>query len=173
MGRKGKSMSRETYKNRMEFFEARPGLRRVLIAADKVLTRISYIAYPLLLVWLAVQKDPQLLRAVLVPGISFVILSCFRYLYCAPRPYEVYGIPSAVPKNTKGKSFPSRHVFSAFIIGMTFLRFLPGAGAVLLVLGAVMAVLRVAGGVHFPKDVLAGAVFGLVCGLAGFYWMPF
>lgn len=165
-------MSRETYKKRMEHFQERPKQRKTLILADKVLTKISYIAYPLLLVWLAVQREPQLLRAVLVPGISFVILSCFRYLYCAPRPYEVYNTPPAVPKNTKGKSFPSRHVFSAFIIGMTFFRFIPAAGAVLLFLGAVMAVIRVAGGVHFPKDVLAGAIFGILCGFLGLWVLP-
>lgn len=165
-------MSRETYKKRMGYFDARPKARGALIAADKILTRISYVTYPFLLGYLAVQRNPELLRAVLVPGISFVILSCFRYLYCAPRPYEVYGIPPAVPKNTKGKSFPSRHVFSAFMIGMTFLRFIPAAGAALLVLGAVMAALRVVGGVHFPKDVAAGAVFGLVCGLTGFWAIP-
>ena len=40
---------------------------------------------------------------------------------------------------------------------------LPGLGGVLL------AVVRVVGGVHFPRDVLCGAAIGILCGAVGFF----
>lgn len=108
----------------------------------------------------------------MVPGISFVVISVFRYLYCAPRPYEVFDLPPVIPKDTRGKSFPSRHVFSIFIIGMTFFWKMPLAGVLIGAAGIFMAVVRVLGGVHFPKDVIAGAALGILAGLVGFYWIP-
>lgn len=98
-----------------------------------------------------------------------MLLSVFRYVYCAPRPYEVFDLPPMLNKNTKGKSFPSRHVFSAFVIAFTVFWYYPVPGAILGVLGVIMATVRVLGGVHFIKDVVVGAVFGIISGVVGFY----
>lgn len=106
-------------------------------------------------------------RVLLTCGISFVGLTFFRKAVNAPRPYEVFGISPVIPKDTKGKSFPSRHVFSIFIIAVCSLFLFPAVGAALCVIGVALAALRVATGVHFLKDVLAGALVGIVCGLAG------
>ena len=40
------------------------------------------------------------------------------------------------------------------------------AAVVVWVLGIVLAVTRVAGGVHFPKDVIAGMCIGIILGAA-------
>ncbi|MEU5028846.1 phosphatase PAP2 family protein [Streptomyces milbemycinicus] len=57
-------------------------------------------------------------------------------------------------------SFPSNHatLAAALAVGLTVLR--PRLAAVVLPLGAVVAVARVAAGVHYPHDVLAGAALG-------------
>ena len=165
-------MKKETYRRLMGLFGEDPAKRAALVWSDKVLTKIGYLAYPVLLAILAMEKHPQLLRAILVPGISVVLVSVFRYRYCAPRPYEVFGIPPVIQKDTKGKSFPSRHVFSIFMIAMAFLYFFPPAGALLCLIGVLMAVVRVLGGVHFPRDVIVGTLVGIGCGLVGFYMLP-
>lgn len=162
-------MKKETYEKIAEKVRSCEPIAKGIIISDRILTKISYIAYPLLLLVLLIKRDPDLLRAVAVPAVSFVLLSIFRYLYCAPRPYEVMGITPLISKDTKGRSFPSRHVFSAFIIAVTVFCFTPVCGTALLVIGTVMAVVRVLGGVHFIKDVVAGAVIGIACGTAGFY----
>lgn len=165
-------MTKETYIKMTDGFRGNQKRRKAIIAADSILTKIAYFAYPILLAVLYLEKEPQLLRTVLVPGVSFAAVSVFRYLYCAPRPYEVFDVPPVIPKDTKGKSFPSRHVFSIFIIAMTFLWHVPWIGALIGAAGIFMAVVRVLGGVHFPKDVIAGAVLGVLSGLIGFYWIP-
>ena len=64
---------------------------------------------------------------------------------------------------------PSRHIFSMFMIAMGWLVFWPPMGWTLLVVGVLLAVIRVLGGVHFPRDVLVGALCGIIAGLLGFW----
>lgn len=158
-------MKKETYQTMLDKIRNAPVLYGYVIWSNRMLTKISYIIYPLLLLFLATDKKPELWKAILVPAISFILLSVFRYFYNAPRPYEVFGIPSLIRKDTKGKSFPSRHVFSAFVISVTVFYFYHPLGIFLGICSLLLAVSRVLGGVHFTKDVLAGAVIGILCGM--------
>ena len=149
----------------------RASARRViwLNQLNRILTLSVYIAYPLSLIILFYLRDPRLLRCIEVPAVSFVLLSTFRKCFNAKRPYEVLDIQPLIRKDTKGKSFPSRHVFSMFIIAMSFFYLIPILGIVLFVFGMILGTIRVIGGVHFPRDVIAGALIGVVCGTIGFY----
>lgn len=166
-------MTKETYEKITDALRKRAALSKGINLANKILTYVIFAAYPCLLVSLFLQNREMLLKAVLVPAVSFAILSVFRRAVNSPRPYEVFGIPPVIPKKTKGKSFPSRHVFSVVIIGMTFLACFPlkGAAVFILAVAAVMGVIRVISGVHFPRDVIVGALFGVVSGIIGFYFI--
>lgn len=146
---------------------------KTIIILNSVLTKAVYIFYPLMLIYLAVyhltDRDPGFVPALLVPGISFVLLSIFRSIINAPRPYEMPGAePPIIKKDAPGKSFPSRHVFSIFIIAVTAFQVWPAAGILIGIAGVILAYCRVAGGVHFPRDVIAGALIGIGCGVIGF-----
>ena len=58
------------------------------------------------------------------------------------------------------RSFPSGHTASAVAFASGVARVLPGAGVVLHCLAATVAYSRVHTGVHYPGDVVAGAVLG-------------
>ena len=124
---------------------------------------------PLYLFMLFTDKNPWLWRAILVPAVSFVGLSVVRKIINAPRPYEKFDMSPVLEKDTKGKSFPSRHVFSVFIIAMTIFYEHPGAGVLLGIIGLLLGIVRVLVGVHEPKDIAAGALAGIVCGIVGYY----
>ncbi len=162
--------AKETYIKRMEYLREHPGRCRLLHRMNRIFEAAVFAAYVLLLAWFLLRKDALLARAVIVPLDGFLILSVFRWLIDKKRPYEVYGVPPAIKKETKGKSFPSRHIFSAFMIAMTYICLSPWplAGIALLLAGALLAWIRVASGVHFPADVLAGAACGVAAGLIGF-----
>ena len=137
--------------------------------ANQVLTGLIYFVYPLYLVSLFWEKNPLLLRSVIVPAVSFVLLTVVRRMINAPRPYEKFDMPPVIDKDTKGKSFPSRHVFSVFIIAFTIFVSYTGAGIMIALIGVAIAVIRVVGGVHEPRDVIAGAIAGIVAGIVGFW----
>ena len=145
---------------------------RTLVIANKVLTAIGYAMYPLLLVLLWLFDLPLLPECIAVPAAGFVTLSVFRYIYNAPRPYELGGPMPPTGKATKGKSFPSRHTFCMFMIACTWMLFQPIVGAVLLACGFFMAYVRVKLGVHFLRDVVAGALCAIAFSLIGYLIIP-
>ena len=69
-----------------------------------------------------------------------------------------------LPKKKKGKSFPSRHAYSAFVI--TTISFAVGTpiGIALTVLALIMCVCRALVGIHFVRDLVAGAALGIISG---------
>lgn len=158
-------------------------------ALNKALTRVFYALFILLpILQLAFGGSsglPWAIRTVVVAGVSFAAVTAVRALIDAPRPYEVLKSPPLIDKDTKGKSFPSRHVFSCFMIAMCWIAWSPGCdaawtpqagvgpaqvvGIALLALGVVMAGVRVVGGVHWTRDVVVGAAVGVVAALVGFW----
>ena len=79
--------------------------------------------------------------------------------------YQTWAIQPLIKKDSLGKSFPSRHVFSATVIAMLALTLNPWLGGAMLFLAGALALLRVLGGVHYPSDVLAGYAIGILVGL--------
>ncbi len=136
----------------------------------KGITLFTIAGYGLLLLWLLLEgRWRTLYESILVPGVSFAAVSVFRSLYPARRPYEELSIQPLLMKETKGKSFPSRHVFSISMIGMTFVRVNFHLAMLFFVLAVLLAALRVLGGVHYVRDVAAGAAMGILCGWLGFF----
>lgn len=169
-------MKKETYLALTNSLRQRPTLARIITRINTIITYSIYCAYPCLLVWLFLQitftapfeewLHSTFVAALIVPLVSFVLLSLLRSQINAPRPYEVFNVEPVIPKDTRGNSFPSRHVFSIFVIGTTSLAVTPtpALGTIILVMGVLLAVVRVWSGVHFPRDVIAGALLGIAAG---------
>lgn len=144
------------------------GDRRRLLFLNSCLTSIFYIMYPALVLEALLLHRDTFWKILLIPGISFLLVSLIRAKINEPRPYEKEDIIPLIKKDTKGKSMPSRHVFSAAIIAMAYLAVNPWLGAVLLVCAAASGCTRIVGGVHYPKDVLVGYLTGILCGILFF-----
>lgn len=166
------SMTRERYLQMMNAIRKTKYGITMIKWSGKGITYLTALVYLLCIGFLLWQQDMRVIPFVMAPAVSFVFVSIFRAKYAAPRPYEIYDFVPLLPKDTKAKSFPSRHVFSIFVIATVIVFVHPVCGSVLLCLGVILAVLRVVMGVHFPKDVIAGAVIGIVCGITGMaVWM--
>ena len=103
-----------------------------------------------------------------IPASGFVILSFLRKKINAPRPYEEWTIKPLLDRDSPGQSMPSRHVFSATIISMACLHASLTMGMICLTLSAFLGLVRVLGGVHYPKDVVVGYICALVWGVIFF-----
>ncbi len=169
-------MSEEKY---LRMYE---GIRRSWIGVhlinvvDLLITIVTFLAYPLLLLYLYSIRSESLTECIMVPAVGFVIVSLFRKSYNAKRPYEAMNIEPIIRKDTCGRSFPSRHVFSIFIIAMAYGRVDTGTAAIFMFLGAMLGAIRVFGGVHYIRDVLFGALIGILFGFIGFsviHWPNF
>ena len=110
----------------------------------------------------------QVLIYVFIPASGFVILSLLRKKSNAPRPYEEWNIKPLLDRDSLGQSMPSRHVFSASIISMACFHASLSLGIILLVLSAFLSLVRVLGGVHYPKDVVVAYICALAWGMIFF-----
>ena len=162
-------MTKEQYIKITEPLRKNPVRAKQVKNLNHILTGFVFCMYPLYLLKLLTERNTWFIRALLVPAVSFVCLSVVRKIINVPRPYEKFDIPPVLEKDTTGKSFPSRHVFSVFMIAMTVFYEHPGAGILLGIIGLLLGIVRVAVGVHEPKDIVAGAIAGIACGLIGYY----
>lgn len=128
-----------------------------------------FIGYPILLCYLLFTKDIRIIKVVVIPLVTFIGVTIMRILINRTRPYEKYNFTPVFPKDTKGKSFPSRHTASAFILSYAFLYINPILGIISLVISLVMAFLRPATGVHYISDVVAGILISSIIGILFFF----
>ncbi len=142
----------------------------LLRAFNRFMTVVMPIVYLTLLATTYFQEGlgKQVLIYVFISATGFVILSLLRKKINAPRPYEEWDIKPLLDRDSPGQSMPSRHVFSANIISMACLHANLSVGFILLILSAILSLVRVLGGVHYPKDVLVGYACGLVWGVIFF-----
>ena len=137
---------------------------------NRFMTVVMPIVYLTLLATIYLQQGlgKQVGIYLFIPASGFVILSLLRKKINAPRPYEVWEIVPLLDRDSPGQSMPSRHVFSATIISMACLHASLSVGVILLVLSALLGLVRISGGVHYPKDVVVGYICGLVWGVIFF-----
>ncbi len=141
---------------------------------SKILQILSYVSVALTVyaygynIVVQIPSSPlTAVRYVAVCAVPFILVSIMRKLFDAPRPYETYPFYKKPPKSKRGEGFPSRHVFSIFVIAATlaFDNLVLGIGLALL--GGILAVCRILLGMHFIRDTVAGAAIGIVTGVLG------
>lgn len=112
--------------------------------------------------------DTKILRVIAVPAAAFVAVTAARKLFDLPRPTEKLGIDPISDKKKKGDSFPSRHAASATVIAAAFLYISLPLGIIMSLIALSICILRPMAGIHFPRDVIAGAILSIVISVVGF-----
>jgi undecaprenyl-diphosphatase len=110
-------------------------------------------------------------RMLIPVALSAIVANILKYTIDLPRPYEIY---TFIEKLSVGgsPSFPSGHTADAFAFaiaaGLVYPKWyiiIPG-----LIWASLVGYSRMCLGVHFPTDVLAGAIIGAVCASV-YYWI--
>lgn len=98
-----------------------------------------------------------LIAAVISRG---VIVTVIKSLYYRPRPFEVLQVTQLIPENNS--SFPSGHAALYFAIAVAIYFYNKKMGVIFLITSGLMGLARIYVGVHWPTDILAGLMVGVI-----------
>lgn len=145
---------------------ANPVLDEIMIAVSRLGNKgIVWIAIGLLFLLLGLRKKAWLQRGWMVLfSLAGNVLLCnviLKPLVNRTRPYDLLGYETIIPA-LSDPSFPSGHTAASFAAATAIYAIDKRWGAAAYLFAAVMGFSRLYLGVHFPTDVLAGAVCGVV-----------
>lgn len=86
-----------------------------------------------------------------------------KAIVCRPRPYTTYPDIFQNIAQPRGFSFPSGHACSSFAFAVAVFSRHKAIGSASLAIAVLIAFSRLYNCVHYPTDVLAGALIGVVC----------
>jgi undecaprenyl-diphosphatase len=106
------------------------------------------------------------IKTLLAHGIAALLSNGLKHLVGRPRPKFVHsGEWQFTPSWVSGlDSFPSGHTTGSFAVATVLAKQFPAFGPLCLSVAAFVALSRVLRGAHFPTDVMAGAVLGVLSG---------
>ena len=163
-------MTGRSYAALNRYMWSHPRFAGILAKTEMAITAFSAACYFMLLIYMGMTHIGIVPKLIIIPAFAFCVVSLVRQKLGIKRPYERYEVTPLINKDTKGASFPSRHVFSIFMIAETCLyaQADPMAFA-LYILGLVLMACRVLLGVHFISDVVCGGVVALFFGLLYYF----
>ena len=90
--------------------------------------------------------------------------SVLKFIIDRPRPCHELTTVHLLVGCGSGYSFPSSHAVNSFAAAMVLSYFLPRWTSAFFCYASIIAFSRIYVGVHYPSDVLAGAIVGLIVG---------
>lgn len=109
------------------------------------------------------RKNLELLLLTAVSALTarFIIAELIRFFYSRPRPFEIFeNIRQLVPHDP-GASFPSGHASLSFAVAAAVYFYYPKTSILFFLAALSIGLGRVAAGVHWPSDVIGGAIVGV------------
>ncbi len=163
------NITKKNYKIITDFFKNHQYANFALKICYRFFPLIIFVSYPVLIIFLLFKMPSELIKTILVPLGVFLSVTVLRRAIDRKRPYEKYGTDSVFCKTTKGRSMPSRHTASAFIISMAMLYVNFDFGVLSLSVSVMIMLSRVFAGVHFISDVIVGMFISVISGIIFFF----
>ena len=105
-------------------------------------------------------KKSLVVKALLAAVVAWILSLVIKDLLDATRPFGVNGGPPLTITLPVSSSFPSSHAAFAFALAITVWLQNRALGIVYIVGAIIIGIGRVASNVHFPIDVIGGAILG-------------
>lgn len=118
--------------------------------------------------WVSFKKYWRMITESFIAAIfvRFILVELIRILWFSPRPFVNNYAHLLLPGyNPGGPSFPSGHASFYFALSTIIYGYNKKVGIWFYIGSALIAISRVFVGVHWPLDILAGAVLGILMGL--------
>lgn len=135
---------------------------------------LGYVVFFALLVFLGVtatarfceyrKKNLEMVFFALMSGLiaRFGATELIRFFYDRPRPFEVLDEINQLLNHSNGGSFPSGHAAFFFAVAAAVSFYYPKTSILFFIAAVNIGLARVAAGVHWPSDILGGAIVGIV-----------
>ena len=148
-----------------------PTIDSLIVFCATYLAYIIVVAFVLLLAFSSYTHREKI-RVIVIALVATliargVVTEGIRFLYHRPRPFVTYPVHQLIAENSW--SFPSGHSITFFALASAVYFYNKKWGILFFVAAAVIAVSRVVAGVHYPSDIIGGALLGIGIGYGVFY----
>ena len=125
--------------------------------------------WPIIGIILCIPKKTRTCGIALLVSYLLVFLSgqlVLKTLIARPRPYHIDDTVALLVQSSDSSSFPSTHTGWSFAAATVIFMNHRKAGVAAIVFACAVAFTRLYLFVHFPTDVMCGAILGIICGYA-------
>ncbi len=105
-------------------------------------------------------KKEQVIHAILAIFITWIISEVIKTFFPTIRPYLIQGEDALTLTNPNDGAFPSFHTMSAFALSVTIYLHDQKVGLWFLIGAILVGIGRVLANVHYPIDIIGGALLG-------------
>lgn len=136
-------------------------------ANDLVFVIVAMVALTFLIPWRTRRLERRIgaVLATAAGGIALLLVQPISHAVDRARPFVSHPHAELLISHARDPGFPSDHATGAFAMAMGLWLYDRTIGAIAFVLAAIVAFARVYVGVHYPSDVVAGALIGMAVAL--------
>jgi undecaprenyl-diphosphatase len=142
-------------------------------ANELVFVIVAIVAITFLFPWRTHRLERRIgaVMATAAGGVALLLVQPIANAVDRSRPFVAHPHSELLVSHARDAGFPSDHATGAFAMAMALWLYDRTIGAICFVLAAIVAFARVYVGVHYPSDVVAGALIGMAVALI-FYFTP-
>jgi undecaprenyl-diphosphatase len=136
-------------------------------ASDLVFVIVAMVALTFLIPWRAhrLERRTGAVLATAAAGLALLLVMPISNAVDRMRPFVAHPHAKLLISHGRDPGFPSDHATAAFAMAMALWLYDRTIGAIAFVLAAIVAFARVYVGVHYPSDVVGGALIGMAVAL--------
>ncbi|WP_163102420.1 undecaprenyl-diphosphatase [Peribacillus alkalitolerans] len=146
------------------------GLNQVFVVTAEY--TVYLLALALLIFWIKGREQNRMMvmSAVVAFGLAEVIGKLVGLCYSNYQPFAELADVNQLIEKSVNNSFPSDHTILFFSVCFTIWLFRKMVGSVFVIIAVCVGLSRIGVGVHYPGDVLVGAVVGIIAAVMS-YWV--
>ncbi len=107
-------------------------------------------------------KRETVIHAVFSFFVAWTVSELIKYIFPTLRPFQVQDLIPLTATIPGDGAFPSSHTAVAFALSVTILKHDKKVGVLYLIMAGLVGIARIMAHVHYPIDIVGGAILGTV-----------